>query len=185
MIDDVLNLLIRLPESISARARRAWWNALGASIHGGRVARISIPRNPWDIHIEEAALDDGVVLLTTGPRLTTPRIRIRRGAYINRFTMIDASELVDIGAGCMIGPHCYITDHDHGSAVGAAIASQPLISAPVTIGEDVWLGAGVIVLKGVTIGAGAIIGAGSVVTKDVPPGTIAAGVPSRRIRERT
>ena len=45
--------------------------------------------------------------------------------------------------------------------------------------ENVWLGANVTVVGGVTIGAG------SVVTKDIPAGVIAAGVPCKIIREIT
>ncbi|MCB8837902.1 DapH/DapD/GlmU-related protein [Aurantimonas sp. VKM B-3413] len=55
---------------------------------------------------------------------------------------------------------------------------------PVTIGNDVWIGHGAVILPGITIGDGAVIGANAVVTKDVPPYTIAAGVPAARIRER-
>jgi len=52
------------------------------------------------------------------------------------------------------------------------------------IDDDVWLGAGVIVLNGVTIGRGAVIGAGAVVTKDVPPYSVAVGVPAVVVRRR-
>ena len=41
------------------------------------------------------------------------------------------------------------------------------------------------VCGGVTISAGSVIGAGSVVTKDIPSGVFAAGVPCRVIREIT
>jgi maltose O-acetyltransferase len=37
-------------------------------------------------------------------------------------------------------------------------------------------------MRGVTIGEGSVIGAGSVVTKDVPPKTLAAGLPAKAIR---
>ena len=50
-------------------------------------------------------------------------------------------------------------------------------------GNDVWLGANVTVCPGVTIGDGAVIAAGAVVTGDIEPGTIAAGVPARKIKE--
>ena len=42
----------------------------------------------------------------------------------------------------------------------------------------VWLGAGVIVNPGVTIGEGAVVASGAVVTRDIPPYTLAAGVPA-------
>ena len=53
-----------------------------------------------------------------------------------------------------------------------------------TIGNDVWIGANVVVLRGVTIGDGAIIAANAVVTKDVPPYSIAGGIPAKVIRPR-
>lgn len=54
----------------------------------------------------------------------------------------------------------------------------------ITIGNNVWIGYGAIILSGVTIGDGAIVGAHSLVTKDIPPYTIAGGVPARPIRKR-
>lgn len=54
----------------------------------------------------------------------------------------------------------------------------------VIIGNDVWIGHNVIIVGGVTIGNGAVLAAGSVVTKDVPPYTIVAGIPSKAIRTR-
>jgi phosphonate metabolism protein (transferase hexapeptide repeat family) len=54
----------------------------------------------------------------------------------------------------------------------------------VKIGHDVWIGHGAIVMPGVSIGTGAIIGAGAVVTKDVPPYTVAVGVPAKPIKQR-
>ena len=54
----------------------------------------------------------------------------------------------------------------------------------IVIGNDVWIGYEAVIFAGVTIGDGAIIGARSVVTKDVPPYTIVAGVPAKKVRKR-
>ena len=54
----------------------------------------------------------------------------------------------------------------------------------IVIGSDVWIGYEAVILAGVTIGDGAIIGTRAVVTKDVPPYTVAGGVPARPIRRR-
>ena len=53
------------------------------------------------------------------------------------------------------------------------------------IGAHVWIGSNVVILPGVTIGEGSVIGAGSVVTHDVPPYTVAYGVPCRNVRPIT
>jgi acetyltransferase-like isoleucine patch superfamily enzyme len=148
------------------------------------MRRVSIPRNWSDITIESpASLDDGVVLLCGGPP-KAKKLVIRQGTYINRFTMFDACERIEVGRNCMIGPHCYITDHDHGHVAGLLVNEQPPVSAPVRIGDDVWVGAGAIILKGVTIGNGALIGAGAVVTGDVPASAKFVGVPARQVGRR-
>lgn len=54
----------------------------------------------------------------------------------------------------------------------------------IIIGSDVWIGYEAVIMAGVTIGDGAIIGTRAVVTKDVPPYTIAGGVPAKPIRKR-
>jgi maltose O-acetyltransferase len=40
------------------------------------------------------------------------------------------------------------------------------------------VGGGALILPGVTIGSRSVIGAGSVVTRDVPDGVLAAGIPA-------
>ena len=58
---------------------------------------------------------------------------------------------------------------------------QPIESSPVIIEDNVWIGCRSIILKGVKIGRRSVIAAGSIVTKDIPPNSIAAGVPARVI----
>ena len=181
--DEVINRIIRYPRALVMRLRILWLRLLGVRI-GRRcwIQKISVPRNPWDIVIgNNAALDEGVILLTTGDRSSHARLRIGSGTYVNRFTMFDASEEIVIGNDCMIGPFCYITDHDHGQEGASLVRSQPLIGKPVCIGNNVWIGARAIILKGVTIGESAVVAAGAVVTKNVNSGAKVAGVPAREL----
>lgn len=177
-----LHVIVRLGSGLASRFRNIWFRALGVRIDGYVwIRRLSIPRNWSDITLEgQCALDDGVVLICSGTPVGN-KLVIRRGSYINRYSIIDVSEGLEIGENCMIGPYCYLTDHDHAHLPGRLVSDQPLTAARVRIGSDVWLGAGVIVLKGVTIGDNAVVGAGAVVTNDVPAGAKAAGVPARII----
>lgn len=93
---------------------------------------------------------------------------------------------ITIGANCMIATRCVFMPYQHGHAdPNRAMREQPLTSrGDIVIEDDVWLGAQVCVMDGVVIGKGAIVGAGAVVTKDVPPNSLAVGVPARVIRQR-
>ena len=53
--------------------------------------------------------------------------------------------------------------------------------APVVIGNNVYIGMGAYIMPGVTIGSNVVIGANSVVTKNIPDGVVAVGVPCKPI----
>ena len=88
---------------------------------------------------------------------------------------------VTFGHNVLVGPGCgfYTAIHPLHAAHRATGGEK---AAPITVGSDVWFGGNVTVLPGVTIGDGAVIGAGSVVTRDIPPGVVAAGNPCRVLR---
>ena len=178
--------LIRIAEAFNSRRRNLWFALLGVKLRGYVwMRRISIPRQWSDITIEkDVSLDDGVVLLCSGSPKEN-KIAIHQGTYINRYTMLDAHSQISIGRNCMIGPHCYITDANHGRAAGVLVREQQMEPRPVMIEDDVWLGASVVVLPGVRLGRGCVIGAGAVVTNDVPAGAVFAGVPAVRIGNRS
>jgi acetyltransferase-like isoleucine patch superfamily enzyme len=64
-------------------------------------------------------------------------------------------------------------------------AHFPALAAPVVLERGCFVGAAVTILPGLTIGRESFVAAGSVVTESVPPRTLVAGVPARRVRELT
>jgi len=180
-----LRAVVRANRGLRSRSRNIWFRLLGVRMSGYIwLGRVSIPRQWADITLDaNVALDDGVVLLCSG-KSRAGKLVIRSGTYVNRHTMFDVHERLEVGHNCMIGPACYLTDSDHGTAADRPVGSQPVTSKPVVLEDDVWLGAGVIVLSGVRVGRGAVVGAGAVVTKDVPANATVVGVPARVVAER-
>jgi maltose O-acetyltransferase len=90
-----------------------------------------------------------------------------------------------IGDDVMMGPDVliYTFEHNH-DKVDVPMDRQGITYSRVAIEDDVWIGARVTILAGVTIGKGSIIGAGAVVTRDIPPYSIAGGVPAKVVKKR-
>ena len=108
-------------------------------------------------------------------------IRTGQGFYANHNLVILDEAPVTFGDHVFIGPNCCFSTAGHPMDVAQRNAGLEY-AKPITVGNNVWIGMGVQVLPGVTIGDNAVIGAGSVVTRDVPPGVLAAGNPCRVIR---
>ena len=98
-----------------------------------------------------------------------------KGATTNGENKIIAKKDIFIGKGTQIAWGATICDHDFHKTYKNGI--QNVETAPIHIGENVWIGMNATILKGVTIGDGAIVAAGAVVTRNIPPGCLAAGIP--------
>jgi acetyltransferase-like isoleucine patch superfamily enzyme len=168
---------------LASRWRNVWYRLLGVRMDGYCWLRaIEIPGHWECIHLGRGvALDRGVVLQITLP-LPGSLLEIGAGTYVNRGTYFDAHQKLLVGENCLIGPHCYFTDANHGREPGAPVIQQTIEVKPVIIGNHVWIGAKCIILPGVTIGDGAVVGAGSIVTRDIPAGALAYGSPARVAR---
>jgi maltose O-acetyltransferase len=111
-------------------------------------------------------------------------IRIGNNFYANfDCVMLDGGGIA-IGDDVLFGPRVGIYTSNH-ALDAAERAAGGCYARPVEIGNRVWIGAGVHINQGVTIGNDTVIGSGSVVTKDIPAGVIAAGVPCRVLRAIT
>ncbi len=95
--------------------------------------------------------------------------------------MLDVCK-IEIGDDTLIAPNVQIYAATHPLDWRIRKHNGPELGQPVRIGDDCWLGGGVIVCPGVTIGDRCVIGAGSVVTKDIPPDSLAMGVPAKVVK---
>ena len=136
-------------------------------VRAGQPGRLAIGDDCW--------LETGAVLEAWGGQISLgPRV------FVGPYAVIYGHGGVTIGEDTLVSMHCRILSSDHAMPPpDRRIRWEPDVLKPTHIGHDVWLGAGVTVLGGVTIGDGCVIGAGAVVTRDLPPNSIALGVPAR------
>ena len=111
-------------------------------------------------------------------------IEIGENFYSNHNVVILDGAKVIFGDNVFVAPNCgfYTAGHPLDSErrnMGLEYAK------PITIGNNVWFGAGVHAMPGVTIGNDVVIAAGSVVTRDIPSGVVAAGIPCEVIKKIT
>ena len=164
--------------------REGLWKTLrqSARVHGYRsVLWFGIIR--WKDH----------VLNQWAMRCPWNGLRIR----LQRWRGVQIGQQVHIGPGCTLDyPYPYFISIEDGASLAGndyvLAHSTPMechaqhvesFVAPTTIGRNAWVGVNVTILPGVIIGEGSIVAAGAVVTKDVPPHTLAAGVPAKVIKQ--
>lgn len=110
---------------------------------------------PWNLELnDECGVANGVILYSQGKITIGARAIISQGAHL------------------CAGTHDYTKP------------GNPLITKPITIGDQAWITAEVFIHAGVTIGSGTVVGARSVVGKDLPAWMICSGHPCVPIRER-
>ncbi len=113
-------------------------------------------------------------------------LRIGNNSNIGPYCYIGCSGHIEIGNNVMMSPRVSIYAENHVfSRTDIPMKEQGVEKQFVKIGDDCWIAANSIILAGVTIGKGSVIAAGSVVTKDIPPYSVAAGVPAQIIKQRS
>lgn len=100
-------------------------------------------------------------------------------SWIGPFTLLDGS-----GGGISIGKYCNVSAgvqiYTHHTVNWVLTGGKAEIEhAPVMIGDCTYIGPQTVISKGVTIGDHCVIGACSLVNTNIPPYTIAFGVPCR------
>ena len=123
--------------------------------------------------------------LTTAARFVSHIARVLTGIEIHPAASIGHRVFIDHGFGVVIGETAEVGNDCTiyqgvtlgGVSLGRGTKRHPTLEAGVVVG------AGAKVLGSFTVGAGARIGSNSVVTKTVPPGATAVGIPARIISD--
>jgi bifunctional UDP-N-acetylglucosamine pyrophosphorylase/glucosamine-1-phosphate N-acetyltransferase len=143
----------------------------------GRGARV------WASIVESSVVEDEA---SVGPfSHLRPGSTVGRGAEVGNYAELKATHL---GAGSKQHHMSYLGDAEVGenANIGAGTVTANYDGSRkhrTTIGDGAFIGVDTMIVAPREIGAGAKTGAGAVVTKDVPPGKLAVGVPAR-IREQ-
>lgn len=169
---------------IEARLRGLLWQLPrpGSKLRIGRNVEIVGARERIQLGVDVSFFGNAY-LNVTGER---GALSIGSRTHLDQFCVLYGQGGLTIGARCAIaaGVIIYTQSNQFAADPLADVIDQPVVYAPVVVGDDVWIGAGAVVLPGVTVGDHAVIAAGAVVRADVPPFTIVAGVPARSIGQR-
>ena len=113
-------------------------------------------------------------------------VKIGRHCFVGLDTWLDDQfpELIQIEDDVTISLRVTVVVHDDAKRMDRieAGAGDGTV-APVVLKRGCYVGVGALLLPGVTIGERAVVAAGAVVTRDVPAGTVVAGVPARVLHQ--
>ena len=106
-------------------------------------------------------------------------ISVGKHVFINMGCKFQDQGGIFIGDGALIGHDVVLATLGHDLD---PVARHSMVPRPIHIGRNVWVGASATILPGVSVGDDAVIAAGAVVSRDVPAGAVAAGVPAKVIK---
>ncbi len=176
--------------------RILWWTPLfkgrldaggaGLYLYGG----LPYVCGPLHITLGEGCRVSGVTTFTGrsagGPHGERPALVVGSNVDIGWQTTIAVGGRVVLGDNVRIAGRALLAGYPghplEADARAAGRADYAHQVGDIVLERDVWLATGVSVMAGVCIGAGTVVAAGSVVTRDLPPGVLAGGVPARVIR---
>jgi len=101
-------------------------------------------------------------------------ISVGNNCAINEFVILNGRDEIIIGNNVIISPLSIINT---GGLIYDTFPRKHF-SKKVIIKNNVWIGTGAQIMPGVSIGENSVIGGGAVVTRDIPPNSVAMGIPA-------
>jgi acetyltransferase-like isoleucine patch superfamily enzyme len=112
-------------------------------------------------------------------------ISMGANSAVDAYSFLGSSGFISIGENVIMGQHVGFHPENHNfDRTDVPIREQGTTRVGITIEDDVWVGSNAIFLDGAHVGKGCVIGAGSVVRGNIPPYSIAVGVPAKVVRSR-
>jgi acetyltransferase-like isoleucine patch superfamily enzyme len=163
---------------------KAYCRSFGRGVRTG--VYIHWVQGKGDIILGDNVEVDGKCAFTFAARFTArPTLIVGDGTGIGHNCQFTIGKQITIGRECRIASGVWMLDSSgHPSDPEARLAGLPPSPEdvrPIAIEDNVWIGARSIIFPGVTIGRGSIVTAASVVMSDVPPDTVVAGNPARKV----
>jgi maltose O-acetyltransferase len=130
------------------------------------------------------ARSDGNLQVARNVYIAFPnRLEIGRDVFLGYGAWIHAGGYVTIEDEVQLGPYAVIIAGNHSLSNGSyRFGSSD--RAPIHLKKGCWVGAHVTITRGVTVGDGSVVAANAVVTQDIPPFTIAVGIPAMVVKQR-
>lgn len=176
-------LIQNMPGRIGRKARYFYWRR-----RFKKCGSFTMGSNCWLDGAENISFGDKVNILhnsscyahNNGSLVVGDRVSINMNVFIGAS---DGGAIV-IGNDVLIGPNVvFRTSNHHCQAKDVPINRQGHRVGVIIVEDDVWIGANAVLLDRAVVRRGSVIAAGSVVNQEIPPYSLAGGVPAKVIQE--
>jgi acetyltransferase-like isoleucine patch superfamily enzyme len=161
----------------------------GMSLIARQISKLKQPHMIYGYYDVRSSVFRKYTRISDTALIMSPKsLSIKDYVWIWHYSIVDATEGLEIGEGCQIG--AWVGIFTHGSHISIRLYGKDYVNVPskerygytrgaVKIGDYSFIGAGTIILPNVSIGKGSIIAACSLVNQDVPDYSIVTGCPGK------
>lgn len=151
--------LLKIP--FAKRHRNFWWEKLGVTF------------------VKEQPYSPPIIDKNTKIKGDFRNVVLHNACSIYYGALLVANDKIEIGSNTAIAYGVTIITSANPDPHNLLFKKYGRTHSPVIIGNNCWICANVTILQGVSIGECCVVGAGAVVTEDIPPYSLAVGIPAK------